>query len=147
VRSTRAFLIGAGTAYLFDPRQGKRRRDLLRDRTGAAVRRGARLGERKARFAGGHVRGLAALSRRLFAQPDVPVDDATVTQRIRSKTLRDVGVSTRDVEVQVEDGVATLRGSVDSRSIADDLVTGVAKVPGVRDVAAMLRVSSDTASS
>lgn len=147
MRSTRAFLIGAGTAYLFYPRHGKRRRDVLRDRTAAVVRRGARLGERKARFAGSHLRGLAAVSRQVFTQPSVPPDDETVTQRIRSKTLRDVGVSTRDVEVEVEDGVATLRGSVDSRTIADDLVTGVGKVPGVRDVAAMLRVSSGDASS
>jgi hypothetical protein len=34
---------------------------------------------------------------------------------------------------------------VESRPLADDLVARVGKVPGVRDVAAMLRVSSRAA--
>jgi hypothetical protein len=142
VGSTKAFLIGAGTAYLLDPRQGKRRRHILLDRTAKIARRTARFGAKKLRFAGGHLRGLVALFRRLGSSPSVPVDDETVTQRIRSSAFRDAGVSTRDVEVEVEDGVATLRGSVGSRSLADDLVARVRKVPGVRDVAAMLRVSA-----
>jgi hypothetical protein len=145
VRSTRAFLIGAGAAYLFDPRQGKRRRHVLRDRTAAVMRRGARLGVRKARFAGGHLRGLVAITRRLFTRPTPATDDVTVAQRIRSDALRDVGIATSDVEIEVEDGVVTLRGSVESRPLADDLVARVGKVPGVRDVAAMLRVSSRAA--
>lgn len=141
MRSTRAFLIGAGAAFLFDPRLGKRRRHVLRDRTAAVMRRGARLGVRKARFAGGHLRGLVAIARRLVASPSPATDDVTVAQRIRSDALRDVGIATSDVEVEVEDGVVTLRGSVKSRSHADDLVGRVGKVPGVHDVAAMLRVS------
>jgi osmotically-inducible protein OsmY len=143
VRSTRAFLIGAGAAYLFDPRQGRRRRHVLRDRTAAVARHGARLGTRKARFAGGHLRGLVAVTRRLSGHSSAAAaDDLTVIQRIRSDAFREAGVSTRDVEVEIEDGVATLRGSVGSRTRADNLVANVAKVPGVRDVAAMIRVSS-----
>jgi osmotically-inducible protein OsmY len=99
---------------------------------------------KKARFAGGHLRGLVAVSRRALGRQATAVasDDETVEQRIRSYALREVGVSTREVEVEVEDGVATLRGSVDGRAAADELVSRVAKVPGVRDVAAMIRVSS-----
>jgi hypothetical protein len=115
---------------------------VLRDRSLALARRGSRVGARKARFAGGHVRGLVAVTRRLFSPPPDTGDDATVAQRIRSDALRDVGLSTHDVEVEVEDGVATLRGAVESRSLADDLVARVSKVPGVRDVAAMIRVTS-----
>jgi BON domain len=146
VRSTRAFLIGAGIAYFFDPRQGRRRRHVLRDRMAAIVRRGARVGVKKARFAGGHLRGLVAVTRRLLSKPPAAGDDATVAQRIRSDALRDVGLSTRDVEVEVEDGTATLRGSVGSPSLADDLVARVRKVPGVRDVTTMIRITSDDTS-
>jgi hypothetical protein len=141
VRSTRAFLIGAGAAYLFDPRHGRRRRNVLRDRGAAVLRRGAQGSATKARFTGGHLRGLLAITRHAFSPESPEVDDATVAQRIRSDALRDVGVTTRDVEVEVENGVATLRGSVGSRSRADDLVARVHRVPGVRDVAAMIRVS------
>jgi osmotically-inducible protein OsmY len=142
VRSTRAFLIGAGTAYFLDPQQGRRRRHVLRDRSLALVRRGARVGAKKARFTGGHLRGLLAVARRLARRPSAAVDDATVAQRIRSDALRDVGVSTHDVLVEVDDGVATLRGSLASRSLADDLVSRVRNVPGVRDVAALIRVAN-----
>jgi BON domain len=147
VRSTRAFLIGAGAVYFFDPRQGRRRRHVLRDCSRALVRRSSRLGVRKAKFAGGHARGAVAASRRLFGKPLAPTDDQTIVQRIRSDAFRGAGVSTRDVEVQVEGGVAVLRGSVEGRAAADSLVERTAKVPGVRDVAAMLRVTSGEPSS
>jgi hypothetical protein len=65
VRSKRAFLLDAGAAYFLDPRQRRRRRVVLRDRSAALVRRGARLGMKKLRFAGGHVRGLLAIGRRI----------------------------------------------------------------------------------
>jgi osmotically-inducible protein OsmY len=140
---TKAFLMGAGTAYLLDPTQGKRRRRMLLDRTARMVRQSARLGTKKVRFVGGHARGLVAIARRLVSQRDVRADDATVTQRIRSDALRDVGVSAREVDVDVVGGVATLRGSVANSSLADDLVGRVRKVPGVRDVQPMLRVSEE----
>lgn len=142
MRSTKAFLIGFGTAYLFDPYQGKRRRTVARARLAKLVRRTARLGQKKARFTGGRLQGLGARARTLVWRPGVALDDRTVEQRIRSAALRDVGLSTSEVEVQVSSGVATLRGSVGSRSLADDLVTRVEKVPGVQDVAAMIRVTA-----
>ena len=143
MRSTRAFLMGAGAAYLFDPRQGRRRRNELRDRSAAIARRTARLGTKKAKFAGGHARGVLATGRRLATRRAAIADDAKIVQRIRSDALRTAGVTTRDVEVEVEDGVATLRGAVEGRATADELVARVAKVPGVQDVAAILRVSGD----
>jgi len=144
MRSTKAFLIGFGAAYLFDPDQGRRRRAVARERVLKFIRRTARLGQKKARFTGGRLRGLAARARSLVWHPGVAVDDRTVEQRIRSAALRDVGLSPTEVQVEVESGVATLRGSVDTRSLADDLVTRVEKVPGVRGVAAMIRVTAAT---
>jgi BON domain len=144
MRSTKAFLIGFGTAYLFDPYRGKRRRTVARERVLKLLRRMARLGRKKARFVGGRLRGLSARARSFVWRKSVPIDDRTVEQRIRSAALRDVGLSTDEVEVEVEGGVVTLRGSVGSRSLADDLVTRVEKVPGVRDIAAMIRVTAPT---
>lgn len=147
MRSSRAFLIGAGAAFLFDPRQGRRRRHVLRDRSLALVRRSSRVGVRKARFARGHARGALAVSRRVFGTQERAADDATLVQRIRSEAFRGAGVPTQDVDVRVEDGVAILRGSVAGRETADGLVSRTAKVPGVRDVAAMLRVTTADPSS
>ncbi len=143
MRSTKAFLIGAGTAYLFDPGHGKRRRRELRDRSRRLVRVVEKKAAGKAKFTEGRLRGALAVSRRVVAPTDVATDDVTVVQRIRSDAFRHAGVSPRDVELRVEEGVATLRGSVDSPEHADALVQRAAKTPGVEDVAAMLRISAD----
>ncbi|HXG76664.1 MAG TPA: BON domain-containing protein [Gaiellaceae bacterium] len=144
MRTKAAFLLGAGAAYLLDPRQGRRRRHVLRDRSLGTARRTVRAGVRRARFAAGHLRGLLAVVRRLVPRPRVATDDATVEQRIRSDALRDVGLSAKDVEVHVEDGVATLLGTVATRERLEGLVRRVRKVPGVADVVSLLRVASET---
>jgi hypothetical protein len=141
MRARTAFLAGAGAAFFFDPVAGRRRRHVARDRALKALRRAQRAGVRKVKLVGGHARGLAALGRRAVAQPAVPVDDDTVAQRIRSDALRDVEVSTKEIDVRVEDGFATLRGEIDTIDHADRLVRRVRKVPGVRDVSAELRVA------
>ncbi len=138
MRALRGMLIGAGVAYLFDPENGRGRRAKLVARTGRLLRGVMRLAVRKTRFASGRLHGLAAPLR----QEEGPraTDDGTVLQRIRSEALRDVGMSTSDVDVTVADGVATLRGEVMSASLADDLVDRVRLVPGVREVDSLIRV-------
>jgi osmotically-inducible protein OsmY len=64
-----------------------------------------------------------------------------VTQRIRSDAFRDVGISTRDVEVHVRNGFATLRGSVGSADLADRLIGRVKKVAGVEGVSDEIEVA------
>lgn len=139
---TRAFFLGAGTTYFLDPARGKRRRRILRDRGLRALRRAGRLSSKKARFGLGHLRGLGARMRSRVLPRQRSLDDRTVEQRIRSDVLRDVGLGRQHVDVRVEQGIVTLRGHVVGRSLADDLIGRVRSVPGVVDVAAMLRVST-----
>lgn len=141
MRTAKAFMLGAAAAYLFDPVAGKRRRRTIVGRTTRGGRRLGRWSVKKARFGLGKLRGALAWMRRPFAAPPALNDDSTVLQRIRSEALREAGVTTKDVDVDVQNGVATLRGTVESPSMADDLVERVRKVQGVRDVAPMIRVS------
>jgi hypothetical protein len=141
MRAKTAFLAGAGAAYFFDPETGKRRRHVARDRALRAFRQLQRGAVKKAKLAGGHAYGLAAVGRRAVTQPAVAADDETVAQRIRSDALRDLELSTKDIDVRVDDGFAVLRGSVASIDEADRLVRRVRKVPGVRDVSAEVRVA------
>ena len=143
MRSTRAFVIGVGTAYFFDPRLGSRRRSVARDRGVKAMRQMTRTVGKKARFSTGKARGYYARSRHVVAPTCEESADAIVEQRIRSDALRDVGVSTRDVEIGVEDGVVTLTGEVVGDKRASDLVARIGKVPGVENVAAMLHVVTE----
>ncbi len=141
MRFPSAFLAGAATAFFFDPRLGRRRRNLLRDRALAAKRRLRRLVTRKTRYVAGHARGVAAELQSSAPKPYTPGDDdATVKQRILSNAFRDLPVTTSDLQVEVEGGVATLRGSVESSSLADDLIARVREVPGVRAVTPQLTV-------
>jgi len=69
------------------------------------------------------------------------VDDATIEHRVLGDALPAAGIDPDAVDVDVQDGIVSLQGSVDGTERADVLVQKVAEVPGVRDVAAMLRVS------
>ena len=145
MRSTRAFVIGVGTAYFFDPRLGRRRRIVARDKGAKAMRQATRTAGKKARFATDKARGFYARSRHVIARPPTESADAVVEQRIRSDAFRDVDVLTRDVEIGVEDGVVTLTGEVVGDKTASDLVARIGKVPGVENVAAMLHVVAEQA--
>lgn len=101
MRSTKAFLIGAGAAVILGRLLGRRRNEA----------------------------------------PTVGADDATIAHRVLGEALPAAGVSADHVAVEVDRGVVTLQGSVDGSDRADALIERVADVPGVRDVAAMLRVS------
>jgi hypothetical protein len=137
-----AFVLGAATVFFLDPRDGRRRRHQLRDRTLRALRRLGRAVARRTRFYGGRVRGVAHEARTAVSPSEVESDDVVVRQRILSDALRDAAVEAKDLEVDVHDGVATLRGTVPSSSLADDLVSRVREVPGVRAVTPALTVGS-----
>jgi osmotically-inducible protein OsmY len=89
--------------------------------------------------------GTALLMRRAWRRrqrdQDARVDDTTIEHRVLGDALPAAGVSADDVEVEVDHGVVTLQGAVDGADRADALLQKVAEVPGVRDVAAMIRVS------
>jgi osmotically-inducible protein OsmY len=102
VRSTKAFFLGLGTAFLIDRARVRRRRNDA---------------------------GLAVVS------------DELIELAVRADALPAAGVSSDEVALGVEAGVVTLEGSVAGSDTADALIQRVSEVPGVRDVAAMIRVS------
>jgi hypothetical protein len=144
MRSASAFLIGLGTAYFFDPERGKSRRAVARDKGAKLVRRLVTTLQKRSRFAAGKAEGLYARSRKAVTQPEVATDDATVEQRIRSEAFRHIGVPGNAIEVDVENGVATLTGSVASDDLVSDLVEAVGKVAGVQEVESRVSVEAET---
>jgi osmotically-inducible protein OsmY len=141
MRGAKGFVLGVGLAYYLDPQNGKRRRRMVVDRAASVARRLGRLAGKKARYAAGRGRGVAAGVEGKLSSDPVATDDATVLQRIRSDALRDVGLSTKEIDVDVRDGVATVEGTVDSTALGDDLVARVRAVPGVKDVDSKISVS------
>lgn len=133
-------LVGAGVVYFFDRSNGRRRRRLVRDRTLGGVRRATR---KTARAGRGAVVGIGALTQKILhlrERPKPDMTDETLTAKIMSEVFRDQKLPKGDVNINVEEGVAVLRGQVERLELIDDLVNRVRKVKGVRDVSNLLHV-------
>jgi osmotically-inducible protein OsmY len=83
----------------------------------------------------------ARVRRRRRAAGHAAVPDEIIELHVRADALPAAGVSSDEVALRVEDGVVTVEGSVAGSDTADALIQHVAEVPGVRNVAAMIRVS------
>ena len=136
-RLTIAALAGAGIEYLMDPADGRRRRRLLVDRTRSTARRLARHGAREARNVQGQAAGIL---HEATAAATPPADDQALADRVRSEIFRRPDAAKGEVNVDVVDGVVSLRGELDDQAEIDQLVSGARAVPGVREVDNMLHV-------
>lgn len=121
-------LAGAGLMYLFDPRAGRRRRALLRDKLEKLQNTLANQAEGLAKDAGNRGQGAAAETMRRV-MPEEPVDDAMLTQRIRSEMGHYVS-NPHAIDVSVEQGVVTLSGNI----LASEAQSFVAQVKAMKHV-------------
>jgi hypothetical protein len=131
--------ITAALTYLFDPRQGRRRRAIARDRIAAFIRRGRRQAGRRRRYLSDKADGLAHqadLSRREKA----PADDVTLAHKVETIIFRDPTVPKGRINVGAAGGVVTLRGEADSPGMIRELEQRTAAIPGVRSVENLLHL-------
>jgi hypothetical protein len=139
-----AFWLAAGCCagsmvmtLLFDPRQGRRRRALVRDRGGASLRRLLRGLNASCRGAAADAFGL---SHRMAHHPahDEVSDDETLTQRVESQLFRDRHIPKGDLNITAEYGLIVLRGELESPAEITRLEDRVRRVDGVRGVQNLL---------
>jgi osmotically-inducible protein OsmY len=133
--------LGAAAAYLMDPVAGGGRRARLRDRIGAIVRRGEERAGDLRRHASNVVEG--TVHQATATDAGRAMDDATVADRIRSEVLGTPAAT--GVVVNVEDGVAYLRGEVTDDDAAADLVGRARGVSGVLQVENLLHLPGSDA--
>ncbi len=126
-------VIGIVWGRLFDPISGKRRRAMLRDRTGAFFRRGRRKAGRFTSYA----RGFAKRATHLREEPK-DYDDVTLVDRIKSEIFRPADVPKGQINVNVQNGLVQLRGEVAQPQLIEDLEAQVRRIHGVRDVENLL---------
>ena len=124
--------------YFMDPERGRRRRNMLRDRFMARMRR---LG----RSLGSMWRGAAAetygVSHRIVHLVPTPVevtDDETLRQRVESQLFRDRHIPKGNLNINSEHGMVILRGELDSPIEIAQLEERVRRMPGVRGVQNLL---------
>jgi gas vesicle protein len=129
-------VVGAATAYFFDPELGPGRRARLQDEVGARLREGRRSVDRAARQLQDRTRGAVAQ----LESSGRPDDDLTVLSRVESAILGLPGLPRGAVDVEVVDGGLVLRGEVASEEQERELVETATHVQGVRTVRSQLRL-------
>jgi hypothetical protein len=130
---------GALFAYLFDPRNGRRRRHTARDRVLSRARRTERrafLGARRAQWRAVGAARRAVSARRPKEQPD----DVTLAHKVESELFRDPQVPKGRLNVNAEDGVVFLRGVVEDESTIRSLEDAARRIAGVRGVENLLHL-------
>ena len=131
--------IGAAIEYYLDPVSGRGRRSQLRDQALSQVRKARERGDAKRRYASNVARG--RISELVTPGPDNrEPDDATLADRIRSEVFGAPDVADDRIALTVVDGVAELRGELDTAEDIERVAGRVASTPGVRDVVNLMHV-------
>ena len=130
---------GAFFMFMLDPREGRRRRALVRDRI-AHLRRvmtrdvPARV-EKRGRFFRGVARGIVHETTDVLPfNGHRLVDNETLVARVRSEVLRDERIKAGEIHLDAYEGCVTLRGQLEHPESIRRLVHDTAHIDGVREV-------------
>jgi hypothetical protein len=133
-------VLGALLVYFLDPEQGRRRRNVARDRLLASGRRGVERLTRFGRAAGAEAYGASQKLTHLHPDDQPSPNDVTLAQKVASEISRDPDVPKGRLNVNAEDGVVVLRGEVDRPEQIAAAEAAARQVPGVRDVRNLLHL-------
>jgi osmotically-inducible protein OsmY len=136
--------LGGALAYFFDPQSGAGRRNMVRDRIIAFLRRSGRKVSRAGRGVAAEAYGVSQKVQHRHEEPK-DFDDATLAAKVETELFRPDDVPKGQINVNVENGVVVLRGEVDSWEMVDDLVKKAREVQGVRDVENLLHLPGQPA--
>jgi osmotically-inducible protein OsmY len=131
---------GFAAAWFLDPNDGARRRNQVRDQALSYARSQKDAATAQATRAAERVKGTAMKASPVGGREPAEerLNDPALQAKIESEAFRAAEVPADKVSVNVEDGVAYLRGELDDSSASDRLVEAVRKVDGVKDVKSLL---------
>jgi hypothetical protein len=132
-----ALAAGAALEFFLDPRSGKRRQHLVRDRATAALRQRVRRLERQAHYEAGKLVGVAhAITHHEHAIPEL--DDVSLVRKVESELFRDRTIPKGPISINADCGVVVLRGQLEDAQQIQHIEREVRGVAGVRDVENLL---------
>jgi osmotically-inducible protein OsmY len=139
--------IGAVAAWFLDPNDGTRRRNVVRDKTMKYARKGKQQAASQASYAGSTIKGkAAAVAPGTGREPaGERLNDPALKAKIESEVFRGEDLPKDRVSVNVEDGVAWLRGEVDDRQTISRIYQATARIEGVRGVENLLHMAGEPA--
>lgn len=135
--------LGAGMMYVLDPRLGRRRRALVRDKAQSYWRRTGKFINQTVRDARQRASGLITETRTQLRGTEVP-EDAVLVARVRAH-IGHVIAQPRAIDVSAHQGRVTLSGSIAAHEV-EKLLSAVAAVAGVTAVVNRLEVNHATTS-
>ena len=135
--------LGAGMMFVLDPRLGRRRRALVRDKAQAYWRRMGKFISETVRDARQRTYGLFVETRTQLRGAEVP-EDTVLVARVRAQ-MGHVVSHAGTIDVTAHQGRVTLSGSIPAREV-EKLLSAVASVPGVTAVVNRLEINHTTAS-
>jgi osmotically-inducible protein OsmY len=126
---------GAAAAHFLDPDSGRKRRNMAREQATAKATSAASAVSTQAHQAAGTVKGVA---HSVTPQRHEEMDDATLADRVRSEIFRDDNAPKSGVSVDVQAGVAYLRGEVADQAWIERFGSDARKVQGITGVKNLL---------
>ena len=138
-------IAGTGAAaYFLDPDQGKRRRHLAQNRVAAFFRQRARKTERAARAASSYAEGFKERTKATVREEQPPGDDVTLKNKIETELFREADAPKGSINIDVADGIVTLRGEVEPPEQVRELEAKARSIAGTRDVKNLLHTPGTT---
>lgn len=134
---------GAVASFLLDPTRGRARRARLADQGAAALRQAVRNGEQAVKQVRSTVDARVAAIRAGQTLQAHAIDDATLTDRVRSIVFRGDDVPKGDLNINVERGIVVLRGEVPDEAMKARIVSEVEAVDGVWSVRDLLHLPGE----
>ena len=123
--------VGALFEYFLDPKAGRRRRHMARDRALSRLRQGERRAIVRTRRAESHAIGVARRALNARRRAEEPPDDLTLAQKVESQLFRRADVPKGQVSVNAEEGVVFLRGVLERQEDIDRMGEEARRIAGV----------------
>jgi osmotically-inducible protein OsmY len=131
---------GAAAAHFLDPDSGGRRRAVARDKAFSTAKQGASTVQSQAKHAAGQAKGAAAEAVPTPTRVQ-DADDVTLARKVETEIFRDADAPKGGVSVDVQAGVAYLRGTVDDASWIERFGEAAKQVDGVQGVKNLLHAT------
>jgi osmotically-inducible protein OsmY len=129
--------IGAAAAHFLDPQSGRRRRHEMRDQAVSKAHHTASHAVSTAHYAAGRAKGVAHTVTPGPTRLEDP-DDVTLARKVETEIFRAPDAPKGDVSVDVQRGVAHLRGEVADERWITRLGEDAEKVDGIKGVENLL---------
>jgi len=137
---------GAGLMYFFDPRSGRHRRTMLRDRSGAIARQTVRRVEHVRKATAAEAYGLKQKVTHLRPEATDTPNGPDLVARVESEVFRDPDIPKGDININaVHEDTIVVRGEVESRAQRRAIERAIKHVHGVRRVENLLHLPGEPA--